>query len=138
MPRGNYDVFDDNYDPEHQRPSRKLKKVCSMTPNERTVRQMASVLRKQCRPLLPVRIYFRSKLPGGDQGSCVLSLRKGSPKCFSIFIKKSTKDSMIDALVHEWAHALSWTEGEMIDVDDHCAAFGIAQARCWRALRDFD
>ena len=109
-----------------------------MSANERSVRAMASVLRKQCRPLLPVRIYFRSKLEGGDQGHCVLNFRRGQPRGFSIFIKRSTRDSMIDTLVHEFAHALSWTEGEMFDPDDHEATFGVHQARCWRALRDYD
>lgn len=138
MPRGNYNIYDENYEPDPRPARRRRRNATTMDSSEKQIRAMASVLRRQCRPLLPVRVYFRSKLEGGAQGECVLSYRKGRPKCFSVFIKRASLDSMVDALVHEWAHAISWTDGEMVDPNDHDATFGVQQARCWRALRDFD
>lgn len=71
------------------------------------------------------------------EGLCRIKRRRGQPVAFSIFIARASVDSMSHILVHEWAHALSWVEGDFLDVeDDHDASFGIAQARCYRALQD--
>lgn len=100
--------------------------------NESKIRSYARTLRLRCRPLLPVRVYFRSSLQG-DDGVCSLNYSGERPTSFSIYIKRQSLAAMTDALVHEWAHCLSWQEGED-EPDDHCAVFGIMEARCYRAL----
>lgn len=111
-----------------------------MNAAERTIRAQASILRKACRPLLPVRIFFRKEIDHEGvkcEGLCRINHKRGRPVSFSIFIKRASKDAMSHVLVHEWAHALTWVEGEHADIeDDHDAVFGVAQARCYRALQD--
>lgn len=43
---------------------------------------------------------------------------------------------MLDALMHEWAHALSWVDDEC--GEDHDAAWGIAHATVYRYLEGND
>lgn len=46
--------------------------------------------------------------------------------------RKQSHDLRIDALIHEWAHCLSWFGAEQ--TEEHSAEWGLAYARIYRAF----
>jgi len=42
--------------------------------------------------------------------------------------------AIIDTLQHEWAHAMVWDASEGPEYDSHGPLWGVAQARCYRAV----
>lgn len=102
---------------------------------ELEIRKTAAYLRKVLPPLLPIRVYIRDNLE--DEGVCQLNTKRGRPTSFSIYLKKHKAfQPMLDALMHEWAHALSWVDDEC--GEDHDAAWGIAHATVYRYLEGND
>lgn len=91
------------------------------------LRSAAAVLRAQCPPALPVRIRLE------DLGDCWGDCSRG-PRAFVIRLHRPSAVAypglMAWLLAHEWAEALSWGQPG----GDHSDAFGIAYARCARAL----
>jgi len=80
-------------------------------------------LREEAPPLLPVQV--RRLLVADAQAEC--ALRNGY---FYIQIDpRLSWESTVDALLHEWAHALAWQEGPY--VEDHGPEWGLAYARCY-------
>lgn len=90
-----------------------------------TMEQMLAESKDMPRPNLPVKIVI---VPlADDWGSCD---RVG--KYYIIEIHSGLRPwHATRILIHEWAHALAWD-----DEDDHCAAWGAAYSRCYRALFD--
>jgi hypothetical protein len=97
-------------------------------PRDQEIRRYVRLLRDKLPPLLPVRVYLRDYLD--DEGQCHLITKQGRPSSFSIYIRRQRFRGMLDVLMHEWAHALTWSEDEC--AEDHDAAWGIAHARVYR------
>jgi hypothetical protein len=97
---------------------------------EQKLRRDVALLKEMCPLLLPVRVYRRPlKLCLG-----YTSLRfdkNGHPSHFVIHLDKAMSwDALWQTLIHEWAHALSWIEGETIC--DHDPAWALALARIYQ------
>lgn len=101
-------------------------------------------LREECSPVLPVRVRLL-KGPGNDMAQCCLA---GDRESFVITIYESVRArkskrtwethklhriEILDALIHEWAHALAWHEGHD-DLEHHDALWGVAYSRCYQAV----
>lgn len=77
---------------------------------------------------------FRVTRPKGmeEWGSCE---KLESPTRFVIRVHhKLPDDWALYTLVHEWAHALSWSDDPL--VENHGAEWGVAYARCYQAIFD--
>lgn len=87
-----------------------------------------NALRRKCQPDHPV--YVRqTKVNKDTLGEC--SFNEDS-KRFNIRIdKKLSVQHKLGILIHEWAHTLTWFTDR---VDDHSSAWGIAYAKCYRAV----
>ena len=94
---------------------------------------MVAKLRRDAPPLLPVRVYVRAKLDGGWGETSLILCGKGRPMSFVIAIKRSLRVTMRDTLIHEWAHALTWAEGEHVETD-HGDSWALAYGRVYRVL----
>lgn len=101
-------------------------------------------LREECQPLLPVRVRLL-KGPGSDMASCRRSY-DGESFIITIYetvrVRKTAttwsthklhRVEILDALIHEWAHALAWHEGHDA-LDTHDALWGVAFAKCYCAV----
>ena len=86
-------------------------------------RKVLNWLRREF-PLSRVRVR---QLNMKHQGECDFLAHR-----FEISIqKKQCFNLRLDALLHEWAHALTWHGN---DVDDHGAEWGLAYARLYRTF----
>ena len=96
-------------------------------------RVVLAYLREHCPPLLSVGVR-RCAMPRGTNAvaDCTLTLdRKGRPNIFTIRISKGLPStSAVDALIHEWAHALSFTM-QHPSFQDHGPEWGLAMSRCY-------
>ena len=97
---------------------------------QKSFQSLIRVLRERCPALAPIRVrrvQLKDRLGDciprwGDQG-CLLR--------FDIRINREISwDATWQTLLHEWAHALVWTEGETID--HHDETWGIALSHCYR------
>ena len=95
-------------------------------------RKVVNLLRKKLPAAFEVDIR-RKKLKGFD-GLCIREENR-----FLILINKDLSESMaVEALLHEYAHALSWTllqdklEGEAFHNYCHNASWGVAYAEVYR------
>jgi len=96
-------------------------------------------LRKWLPAPMPVKVRTRRRVLGGPgeilkgfaqalqgPGGCVVG--------FDVVIDGSMPDwCQKEALVHEWAHCLSWPHEENV-ADDHSPEWGVAYARCYRLV----
>lgn len=107
---------------------------------KKAYRRLLRALREECAPLLPVAVRVTS-LPKDWFGETSLS-RDGT--CFRILLRSRVVDSdgvrpvtrqeLLDALVHEWAHALSWPGvPEAPHLERHGPEWGVAYAKCYQA-----
>ena len=92
----------------------------------RMYKRAVKLLSEKCPPpRLPVKVR-RVRLKRGIDGDC--------EKCvghYYIRINRNLSESeAIDTLIHEWAHALSWS----IRGDDHCDEWGKAYSRVYRVF----
>lgn len=46
-------------------------------------------------------------------------------------VRPVTRQELLDALVHEWAHVLSWSASAKLE--PHDSSWGVAYARCYQA-----
>lgn len=99
------------------------------------------LLRKKC-PLIggPVktrRVSVVDTENPNDLASALYIPKKGNKGAYFLIKVKNTLsgDRAIEALVHEWAHAMVWflTAAEQ-DEGDHHSEWGVAYARCYRAV----
>ena len=98
--------------------------------SQRDMREAVALLRDRCPTLLPVRVY-RRQINCGAVGLCKLVVdEKGQPVRFIITVDSRLPwNTAWHILIHEWAHAVSWQDGET--VDDHGPEWGLAVARCY-------
>ncbi len=67
-------------------------------------------------------------------GEC--QLLEGKKKRFAIVLDNElTEDMAIEVLIHEWAHALSWTF-DRPDLKDHGPEFGVSWAKSYCAAME--
>jgi len=95
------------------------------------LRDLVSELRDRLPPLLPVRVYVRAL--SDCLGYTELRYdKRGRPSHFNIVIGKGSRQVQWQVLIHEWAHALCWTEGE--DVCHHGPEWGLAVSRVYQEV----
>lgn len=93
-------------------------------------RSLVAQLRRDAPPLLPVRVY-RRRLTAA-LGTTDLVRVGDRPDHFSIIVHPGASFSyMRHILLHEWAHALAWTEGHE-DVRDHGPEWALAFSRVYQ------
>lgn len=114
--------------------------------------QVAQVLREECPAAgeLPVKISFNPTPYTGKNSLawCNLSRdRRGRPRNYRIVIRTTVGDrgypgirratftELRDSLIHEWAHAMSWTANAP-GCGDHGPEWGVAYARAYNAVND--
>lgn len=102
-------------------------------------RRALRALRAECPPLLPVKVRL---LPGPcpDFGWTTLSSDGAQ---FNIVVARKlrsgrethecSKYELVDTLMHEWAHALTWNGLLDGDLETHTPEWGVAFARCYQA-----
>lgn len=96
-------------------------------------REMVSILRAALPPILPVRVYLRRSVESGAYGACwLVHGSDGRPSHFTIAIRKSSWAVVRDSLLHEWAHAIAWSEAHDV-IDDHGPEWGLAMSRVYQA-----
>lgn len=94
---------------------------------------LVALLRKNLPPILPVRVYLRDRLENDAQGYCWLARKNDRPTHFTIQVLRRASWALVkDALLHEWAHALAWSEAHNV-VDDHGPEWGLAVSRVYQA-----
>lgn len=100
-------------------------------------KKTVQILRKKLPPAFPVSVK-RVAMKGKD-GYCTKKNDK-----FHIRINNSLDEAQsIDALLHEWAHARSWShlhdslEGDDFEEVIHNAAWGVAYSEVYRVYIDF-
>ncbi len=99
---------------------------------DRRFRALVRELRVNSPALLPVRVYLRS---GGEYwGSCELKWKDDRPDHFVITVYRAQWWPMLETLIHEWAHAVAWREGET--VQDHGPEWGVAYAQLYQEHLD--
>lgn len=93
------------------------------------------VLRERCPTLVPTQVQRSRTLDPGDLGYCEAVFdADGRLVRFRIRVRAGLcMELQIQVLMHEWAHALTWT-AEHETVDDHDEAWGLALSRVYREL----
>lgn len=112
------------------------------------------VLRDECGTAgdLPVAVAFSRTPYNGRNGLAWCYLKrdaKGRPRSYRIVIRTTVADEtypgarratfteLRDSLIHEWAHAMSWTENsDDRSRGDHGPEWGVAFSRAYQATRD--
>lgn len=97
-------------------------------------RALVSLLRREVAPIVPVRVQLRPNLKGGVWGYCWLVWKPDNrPSHFVIQVCSRTSWEVIrGTLLHEWAHALAWSEAHNV-TDDHGPEWGLAMSRVYQA-----
>ena len=102
------------------------------------VRLLARTLRRIVPPLLPVRLYLCHGYIMIRDAKCVgsahLTGKDGRWTHFVVRLRRDSLKAMRETLIHEWAHCLSWEDGELVD-SDHGRLFKLAEKRIRVALR---
>lgn len=102
------------------------------------VRRLARRLRRLVPPVLPVRLYLRDRVVDSNGKRCAGSaaMAGAGPRWthFVVEVERGDLEVMERVLIHEWAHCLSWEEGELAD-KPHGRLFQIARRRILAALR---
>ena len=93
------------------------------------VQKALARLRKGCPSRLPVRVRVLGGLPDQHWGHTI----KGA-KSFTVCLRRSSVPIMVETLVHEWAHVLSWRDNARRDHDIN--RFGREYARAYRVGYD--
>jgi hypothetical protein len=94
--------------------------------------RVATVLRHEVPPAFRVKVRT-AVLPQDVFGDC--QLVKAKNPYFVIRVQDDISNGLLlMVLVHEWAHTLAWTMEHQYCIKDHDAEWGVAYARCWRAV----
>jgi hypothetical protein len=90
-------------------------------------------LREVLPPLLPVRVYRRRLKNEDALGYTYLATTADdTPTHFVIAVdNRLSWDATWQVLIHEWAHALAWTDGHET-VDDHGPEWALALSRVYQ------
>tara|TARA_R100000458_G_C8278175_1_gene254049 strand:- start:1648 stop:1995 length:348 start_codon:yes stop_codon:yes gene_type:complete len=100
-------------------------------------REAVTILRHECPPHYPVKAR-RVKVPDDIYGDTDLKELKNGKRFFMIRVSQElSKAETLEVLVHEWAHAISWTSGHG-RIRDHGAEWGLAYASAYRAIYQVD
>lgn len=105
-----------------------------MKPSGAKYLRLLKALRAGCPPVLPVQVRRVKGLRArqGCHGECALLEHGGRNVAFSVRLDAGLREpALSDALLHEWAHALSWTT-EHPEFIDHGHEWGLAMARVYR------
>ena len=96
-------------------------------------KRCVSKLRKHAPPFFPVTVRRGRPLTPKALAECGLE-RVGGGWRFVIVIRKEARhQEAIDSLLHEWAHALSWSEGHPT-LTDHDETWGVCYSKVYRVI----
>lgn len=100
----------------------------------KVINAIAKNLRDEVPPAFPVRIHqvdFKDQREYGDASFH----DAGSKSYFLIRLKRGMDpDLVLFVLVHEWAHCVGWSSVRQDYIEDHDPEWGVAYARCWKAV----
>lgn len=98
---------------------------------------MVEEMRDRVPPLIPVRFYLRDIESTGMLGFTEMRLdADGMWDHFNVVVDKNLDwQAMWQTIIHEWAHALSWSEGHAT-VCDHDPEWGLAYARIYQEVME--
>lgn len=107
------------------------------------LRRRTNELRRKLHPIFPVYVRQVHGLSMRRKNSCLGDAELcQSPQGGHYFLirlaAEQSWDSMWQALVHEFAHCLSWNQDDHEDLDHHDAAWGVAYAKVYSALGDLE
>jgi hypothetical protein len=100
-------------------------------------RQVLRMLREHAPPILPVRVRRVKNL--GERAGCLgecgmVENLRGRPIRFEVFLDADLRGPLlIEALTHEWAHALGWTTNHPV-FKFHTDLWGVAYAMAYRVV----
>lgn len=96
-------------------------------------KQWVKELRKEFPLLAPVRVYQRDLSGKSHFGDCTLAFDEDDrPLRFTIVVHKSSRALMQYLLIHEWAHAYAWQEGQK--VKNHGPHWGVAMSQIYQHM----
>jgi hypothetical protein len=105
-----------------------------MVTTRKYINKVSRFLRDAVPPAWPVRTRQIAVKDPREFGSCSF-VDDGAESHFLIHLRKGMDDDLIlFILVHEWAHAVAWTGVRQDYIEDHDAEWGVAYARCWKAV----
>jgi hypothetical protein len=90
------------------------------------------MLRGEVPPAFPVRVH-QVKMQAHEFGDCALITNR-TPHFLIRLRNDLSNDMLLFVLTHEWAHTLAWTMEHQDFIKDHDAEWGVAYARCWKAV----
>ena len=106
-----------------------------MKTKERNFRRLAKVLRKKFPTLAPVYVYYRNgKMPRTTVAFATAVFHDNCVHHFIVVV--DARESWItvrDSLLHEWAHVISWREGQK-EIDEHDTTWAIAYSKIWTEM----
>lgn len=107
----------------------------------RAWRRDLRALRDECPPLLDVRVRL---LPGPSEHFGLANLsHDGLHFNLTLWlrirerdgvVRRVTRQELLDSLVHEWAHVLTWASSH--DLEAHDPAWGVSYSRCYQATSE--
>jgi len=106
-------------------------------------RRALRALRMECPTLLPVRVVL-CPFPGpvrlcgwtslvGENQGFRLVVRERVVERGAKTARRLNDSEVIEVLIHEWAHCMTWSSGQS-EMQDHPPAWGVAYAECYRAV----
>lgn len=104
----------------------------------KSFRQMCADLRRELPTRHPVKIFCRKKgLSRKWLGLCnLIEFKNPKHNYFRITIQANLcRELRHEVLIHEYAHALSWTQDHP-SFDDHGPEWGVAYAKCYQVAMD--
>ena len=102
--------------------------------SRQVINSITKHLRTEVPPAFKVRVHLKEFKDPRDFGDCSFS-EKGKKSYFLIRLNKNMDPDMIlFVLVHEWAHAVAWTSPRQDYIRHHDAEWGVAYARCCKAV----
>lgn len=112
----------------------------------RAWRTAIQALRAEHPLLLPVRVVLDHRLPpAGHAGRWIAWAGTAADGSFRIVVRTRFREKgsrrvrqvyrseLLEALVHEWAHCLTWTSDES-SLEVHGPIWGVAYAACYRTV----
>jgi len=94
-------------------------------------------LKKNLPPAYPVSAKRMYGLPKDSMADIELVEKDGNKKFIIRISRKLGNDISILMLLHEWAHAMAWQEGQKVQHPDHGAEWGVAYSRVYTAFEHY-
>ena len=100
-------------------------------------KDVVSYFKKNMPPAYKVSVRRMYGLSSDAVGDIELKEKDGVKKFYIRITRKIGNDLAILSFLHEWAHAISWQEGDKLGRNDHGPEWGVAYSRVWRKFEDY-